>query len=122
MVVLAGGKSLEYALKAVGDLPGVGVVNARFVKPLDENMLREVASRARAIVTVEDNTVLGGFGSAVLEALNTMNLRPTVRVLGIPDEFQEHATVDSVHARAGIDAPAIRTVMAELGVDVPLGV
>ncbi|GGK14364.1 1-deoxy-D-xylulose-5-phosphate synthase [Deinococcus malanensis] len=122
VVVLAGGKSLEYALKAVGDLPGVGVVNARFVKPLDENMLREVASRARAIVTVEDNTVLGGFGSAVLEALNTMNLRPTVRVLGIPDEFQEHATVDSVHARAGIDAPAIRTVMAELGVDVPLGV
>lgn len=122
VVVLAGGKALEYALKAVGDLPGVGVINARFVKPLDENMLREVASRARAIVTVEDNTVLGGFGSAVLEALNTMRLRPTVRVLGIPDEFQEHATVDSVHARAGIDAPAIRTVLAELGVDVPLGV
>ncbi|AXG98414.1 1-deoxy-D-xylulose-5-phosphate synthase [Deinococcus wulumuqiensis] len=122
VVILAGGKALEYALKAAEDLPGVGVVNARFVKPLDEKMLREVASKARALITVEDNTVVGGFGSAVLEALNAMNLRPGVRVLGIPDEFQEHATAESVHARAGIDAQAIRTVLAELGVDVPIEV
>ncbi|GGI74358.1 1-deoxy-D-xylulose-5-phosphate synthase [Deinococcus wulumuqiensis] len=122
VVILAGGKALDYALKAAEDLPGVGVVNARFVKPLDEKMLREVASKARALITVEDNTVVGGFGSAVLEALNAMNLRPGVRVLGIPDEFQEHATTESVHARAGIDAQAIRTVLAELGVDVPIEV
>ncbi|GGM01303.1 1-deoxy-D-xylulose-5-phosphate synthase [Deinococcus aerophilus] len=122
VVVLAGGKALEYVLAAVQDLPGVGVVNARFVKPLDLQMLREVAGRARAIITVEDNTVVGGFGSAVLEALNEMGLSVPVRLLGIPDEFQEHATVESVHARAGIDAQAIRTVLAELGVDVPLGV
>lgn len=122
VVILAGGKALEYALKAAEGLPGVGVVNARFVKPLDEKMLREVASKARALITVEDNTVVGGFGSAVLEALNAMNLRPGVRVLGIPDEFQEHATTESVHARAGIDAQAIRTVLAELGVDVPIEV
>ena len=122
VVILAGGKALDYALKAAEGLPGVGVVNARFVKPLDERMLREVAGRARALITVEDNTVVGGFGSAVLEALNTMNLHPTVRVLGIPDEFQEHATAESVHARAGIDAQAIRTVLAELGVDVPIEV
>nr|6XXG_AAA Chain AAA, 1-deoxy-D-xylulose-5-phosphate synthase,1-deoxy-D-xylulose-5-phosphate synthase [Deinococcus radiodurans R1 = ATCC 13939 = DSM 20539]6XXG_BBB Chain BBB, 1-deoxy-D-xylulose-5-phosphate synthase,1-deoxy-D-xylulose-5-phosphate synthase [Deinococcus radiodurans R1 = ATCC 13939 = DSM 20539] len=122
VVILAGGKALDYALKAAEDLPGVGVVNARFVKPLDEEMLREVGGRARALITVEDNTVVGGFGGAVLEALNSMNLHPTVRVLGIPDEFQEHATAESVHARAGIDAPAIRTVLAELGVDVPIEV
>ncbi|WP_019586800.1 1-deoxy-D-xylulose-5-phosphate synthase [Deinococcus apachensis] len=122
VVVLAGGKALEYALKAARDLPGVGVVNARFVKPLDEKMLREVASKARALVTVEDNTVVGGFGSAVLEALSRMGLGVPVRVLGIPDEFQDHATVESVHARAGIDTQAIRTVLAELGVDVPLEV
>lgn len=122
VVILAGGKALEYALRAAADLPGVGVVNARFVKPLDEKMLREVASTARALITVEDNTVVGGFGSAVLESLNAMGLPTPVRVLGIPDEFQEHATAESVHARAGIDAQAIRTVLAELGVDVPLGV
>ncbi|MBZ9714715.1 1-deoxy-D-xylulose-5-phosphate synthase [Deinococcus multiflagellatus] len=122
VVVLAGGKALEYATKAAAGLSGVGVVNARFVKPLDEAMLRELARTARALVTVEDNTVVGGFGSAVLEFLNAEGLHTPVRVLGIPDEFQEHATVDSVHARAGIDAPAIRTVLAELGVDVPIGV
>ncbi|KEF35254.1 1-deoxy-D-xylulose-5-phosphate synthase [Deinococcus sp. RL] len=122
VVILAGGKALEYARKAAAGLPGVGVVNARFVKPLDEAMLREVATRARALVTVEDNTVVGGFGSAVLEALNGMGLRVPVRVLGIPDEFQEHATIESVHARAGLDTAAIRTVLAELGVDVPLEV
>lgn len=122
VVILAGGKGLEYAQKAAAGLDGVGVVNARFVKPLDETMLREVARSARAIITVEDNTVVGGFGSAVLEFLNTEGIKTPVRVLGIPDEFQEHATVESVHARSGIDAQAIRTVLAELGVDVPLGV
>ncbi|PIG99846.1 1-deoxy-D-xylulose-5-phosphate synthase [Deinococcus sp. UR1] len=122
VVILAGGKGLEYAQKAAAGLDGVGVVNARFVKPLDEAMLREVARHARAIITVEDNTVVGGFGSAVLEFLNAEGIKTPVRVLGIPDEFQEHATVESVHARSGIDAQAIRTVLAELGVDVPLGV
>ena len=67
-------------------------------------------------------TVVGGFGSAVLEALGEMGLRVPVRILGIPDEFQDHATVESVHARAGMDTAAIRTVLAELGVDVPLEV
>ncbi|MBZ9750406.1 1-deoxy-D-xylulose-5-phosphate synthase [Deinococcus sp. HMF7604] len=122
VVILAGGKALEYAEKAAAGLSGVGVVNARFVKPLDEAMLRTLARTARALVTVEDNTVVGGFGSAVLEFLNAESLQVPVRVLGIPDEFQEHATAESVHARAGIDAQAIRTVLAELGVDVPLGV
>ncbi|MPY65364.1 1-deoxy-D-xylulose-5-phosphate synthase [Deinococcus sp. SDU3-2] len=122
VVILAGGKALDYARKAAEGLPGVGVVNARFVKPLDGAMLREVAAKARALITVEDNTVVGGFGSAVLEALNGMGLRVPVRVLGLPDEFQEHATVESVHARAGMDTAAIRTVLAELGVDVPLEV
>lgn len=120
VTVLAGGKALEYAQKALADLPGVGLVNARFVKPLDLKMLREVATTSRALITVEDNTKVGGFGSAVLEALSELGLRTPVRVLGIPDEFQEHASVESVHARAGIDAQAIRTVLAELGVDVPI--
>ncbi len=122
VVVLAGGKALEYARKAVEGLPSVGLVNARFVKPLDLKMLLEVAKSAKAIVTVEDNQRSGGFGSAVLEALSDANLNTPVRVMGIPDEFFEHAEVSSIHARAGIDAQAIRTVLAELGVDVPIGV
>lgn len=119
VVLLAGGKALEYALEAVAGTD-VGLVNARFVKPLDEAMLRELLG-ARLLVTVEDNTVVGGFGSAVLEALNGMvngslSALPRVVTLGIPDEFQEHATIESVHARAGIDAAGIRRVLAAHGV------
>lgn len=122
VVILAAGKALEYAQSALKDLPEVGLINARFVKPLDTAMLREVAESARAIVTVEDNSVVGGFGAAVLEELSRLGLSTPVRVLGVPDEFQEHASVERVHALAGMDAQAIRTVLAELGVDVPLEV
>lgn len=120
VVILAGGKALEYARKAVKDLPGVGLVNARFVKPLDENMLEYIGRTARAIITVEDHQKMGGFGSAVLEFLADRGLTPRVRVLGIPDQFFDHAEVSSIHAQAGIDSQAIRTVLAELGVDVPI--
>ncbi|GEM48589.1 1-deoxy-D-xylulose-5-phosphate synthase [Deinococcus cellulosilyticus NBRC 106333 = KACC 11606] len=120
VVILAGGKALEYARKAVKDLPGVGLVNARFVKPLDHNMLESIGRTARAIITVEDHQKMGGFGSAVLEFLAERGLTPKVRVLGIPDQFFDHAEVSSIHAQAGIDAQAIRTVLAELGVDVPI--
>ncbi|WP_420595742.1 1-deoxy-D-xylulose-5-phosphate synthase [Deinococcus sp.] len=116
VVVLAAGKALEYARTALEDLPDVGLINARFVKPLDVDMLREVASSARALITVEDNSVVGGFGAAVLEELSRQNIPTPVRVLGVPDEFQEHASVERVHALSGMDAQAIRTVLAELGV------
>jgi 1-deoxy-D-xylulose-5-phosphate synthase len=81
--ILAFGKTLRYALEAAGDDPRVGVVNARFLKPLDREMLRKL-SRYK-LLTVEDHQKMGGFGSAVLEALNEMGLRPEVRVLGLPD-------------------------------------
>ena len=116
VVVLAAGKALEYARTALEGLPEVGLINARFVKPLDAEMLREVASSARALITVEDNSVVGGFGAAVLEELSRQNIPTPVRVLGVPDEFQEHASVERVHALSGMDAQAIRTVLAELGV------
>lgn len=114
VVILATGKPLADALAAAEGRAGVGVVNARFVKPLDEFMLRQIAASAHAIVTVEDNTVVGGFGSAVLEALNRWGLSVPVQVLGIPDEFQEHAKPESVYARVGMDAAGIRRVLDEL--------
>lgn len=114
VVILAGGKALEYAEAAATGLEGVGIVNARFVKPLDEKMLTQIARRAAHIITVEDNTVVGGFGSAILEALNRLKLEVPVSVMGIPDEFQEHASVESIHARSGIDAAAIRRKVDEV--------
>jgi 1-deoxy-D-xylulose-5-phosphate synthase len=116
IVILGTGKGLEYALEAVKGTENVGVVNARFVKPLDAAMLEEIARTARAIITVEDNTVVGGFGGAVVEHLASKDLKPEVRVLGIPDHFMDHAEVSSLHRQAGIDAAGIRTVLGSLGV------
>jgi 1-deoxy-D-xylulose-5-phosphate synthase len=124
IVILATGKALEYALEAAKGTQNVGVVNARFVKPLDTAMLEEIARTARAIITVEDNTIIGGFGGAVVEHLALKDLKPEVRVLGIPDHFMDHAEVSSLHRQAGIDAAGIRKTLETLGVTfnaVPVG-
>ncbi|MFZ8814360.1 MAG: 1-deoxy-D-xylulose-5-phosphate synthase [Thermus aquaticus] len=113
--ILAFGKTLRYALEAAGDDPRVGVVNARFLKPLDREMLRKL-SRYK-LLTVEDHQKMGGFGSAVLEALNEMGLRPEVRVLGLPDRFLEHGPIPSLHRQAGIDPEGIRKALEEMGVE-----
>ncbi len=92
----------------------MGVVNARFLKPLDREMLKAL-SRYK-LLTVEDHQRMGGFGSAVLEALNEMGLRPEIRLLGLPDRFLEHGAIPSLHRRAGIDAEGIRKALEEMGV------
>ena len=112
--ILAFGKTLRYALEAAGDDPRVGGVNARFLKPLDREMLREL-SRYK-LLTVEDHQKMGGFGSAVLEALNEMGLKPEVQILGLPDRFFEHGAIPSLHRQAGIDAEGIRKALAAMGV------
>jgi 1-deoxy-D-xylulose-5-phosphate synthase len=115
VVILAVGKAIDYALEAAKDFVGVSVVNARFIKPLDTVMLNEIGTSARAIITVEDNSIRAGFGSAVLEFLAERDLKPTVRLLGIPDHFMEHAEVASLHQKAGMDAAGIRKMLLELG-------
>jgi 1-deoxy-D-xylulose-5-phosphate synthase len=60
---------------------------------------------------------MGGFGSAVLEALNEMGLAPEVRVLGLPDRFFEHGTIPSLHRQAGIDPEGIRKALLAMGID-----
>ncbi|VCU54110.1 1-deoxy-D-xylulose-5-phosphate synthase [Thermus thermophilus] len=112
--ILAFCKTLRYALEAAGDDPRVGVVNARFLKPLDREMLRAL-SRYK-LLTVEDHQRMGGFGSAVLEALNEMGLKPEVQILGLPDRFFEHGAIPSLHRQAGIDAEGIRKALAAMGV------
>jgi len=112
--ILAFGKTLRYALEAAGEDPRIGVVNARFLKPLDREMLSWLARYK--LLTVEDHQKMGGFGSAVLEALNEMGLAPEVRVLGLPDRFFEHGTIPSLHRQAGIDPEGIRKALEEMGV------
>ncbi len=110
VAILAFGSPLADAL-SVGAEMGATVVNMRFVKPLDESLILELARTHAAIVTVEDNALSGGAGSAVVEFLESKNLQIPVLQLGLPDRFLEHASREQLLAEAGIDAPGIRTAI-----------
>ncbi|MBS3966525.1 MAG: 1-deoxy-D-xylulose-5-phosphate synthase [Truepera sp.] len=114
--VLALGPTLAYALEATQDLPNVGVVNARFIKPLDEAMLLKLAGRARALITVEDHAAVGGLGSAVAETLQDHGLKVPLRRLGIPDRFVPHGDPVIQHEALGLGPSGIRQALIELGV------
>jgi len=86
----------------------------RFVKPLDEPMLHEIASRYNKIITVEDGTVVGGFGSAVLEFMAAHGYTPEVKMLGIPDRIVEHGKPEELHRECGYDAKAIADAVREM--------
>jgi 1-deoxy-D-xylulose-5-phosphate synthase len=110
VAILAFGSPLADALKVGADI-GATVVNMRFVKPLDEASILELARTHAAIVTVEDNAVAGGAGSSVVEFLASKNLQIPVLQLGLPDRFLEHASREQLLAEAGIDAPGIRAAI-----------
>src|SRR5690606_1229604 len=107
------GPTLGYALEAAGDDPRVGVINARFVKPLDRDLLLAKAKGAEALVTVEDHTVVGGLGSAVLEALAEAGVQVPVRRLGIPDVTVPHGDPKAQHEELGYGPKAIARVLNE---------
>ncbi len=82
------------------------VINPRFVKPLDRKLLGQYGRRAGVVVTLEDHALMGGFGSAVLEALNEMEIDVPVVRIGWPDRFIEHGKVDALRAKYGISVEA----------------
>jgi 1-deoxy-D-xylulose-5-phosphate synthase len=82
------------------------VVNPRFVKPIDREMLEQYSRRVAAFVTFEDHVQMGGFGSAVVEALEEMGSTVPVVRIGWPDQFIEHGKVDDLRAKYGISADA----------------
>lgn len=106
IAILAFGTLLYPALKAAESLDAT-VANMRFVKPLDTELVAELARTHEAIVTVEDGCVMGGAGSAVLEALQAAGLALPVLQLGLPDEFIEHGDAAKLMAQCGLDAAGI---------------
>jgi len=88
------------------------VINPRFVKPLDADLLAAYAGRVTAFVTFEDHVLMGGFGSAVLEALNAMGRNTPVIRIGWPDRFIEHGKVEQLRARHGISVEAAMEKLA----------
>ncbi len=109
------GPTVAYALKAAEGRPDVGVVDGRFVKPLDSRLLLELAAGARAMVTAEDHTVVGGLGSAVLESLaEGGSALPVVR-LGVRDTTVPHGDPAAQHEELGYGPVAIGKTLDELG-------
>jgi 1-deoxy-D-xylulose-5-phosphate synthase len=102
LAILAFGALVETARKIAERLDAT-LVNMRFVKPLDQELILQIAARHRAIVTIEENTVLGGAGSGVSEVLAANGVLLPVLHLGIPDRFIEHGTRDTCLAAAGLD-------------------
>jgi 1-deoxy-D-xylulose-5-phosphate synthase len=93
----------------------VGVINARFVKPLDQDLIRKIAQESEFIVTVEEASLVGGFGSAVLECLNQTEFpQPRLTRLGIPDRFIEHGDRQELLADLGLDAAGIAKTCLQL--------
>jgi 1-deoxy-D-xylulose-5-phosphate synthase len=102
MIALA--RDLAAALER--DHFSAAVINPRFIKPIDREMLARYAVRVAAFVTFEDHVKMGGFGSAVVEALEEMGLSVPVVRIGWPDQFIEHGKVDALRARHGLTAEA----------------
>jgi 1-deoxy-D-xylulose-5-phosphate synthase len=118
-VILCFGSLLADCLKAADLLAAegldVGVVNARFAKPLDREVLERALRECGFVVTVEEGCLMGGFGSAVLEAASEMSLDTTrIRRVGLPDRFIEHAERSELLADLGLDAAGIAAACREL--------
>jgi 1-deoxy-D-xylulose-5-phosphate synthase len=118
IAILSLGHPGNFVTAAIRELRTEGINPAhydmRFVKPLDEGLLKEVFSRYDRILTVEDGTVVGGFGSAILEFQAAHGYQATIRILGIPDRVVEHGTPKELQRECGYDAPAIAAAVREL--------
>ncbi|GAB4350224.1 MAG: 1-deoxy-D-xylulose-5-phosphate synthase [Candidatus Abyssubacteria bacterium] len=119
------GPTVDIALKAADALEregiGAGVVNARFVKPLDEKFYCRLADRTKGMILVEDGVAAGGFGSAVLEMMLRIkpDRTPNVRIIGLPDKFIEHGPRSAVLRKYGISANGlIETAGKMLGTEI----
>jgi len=112
LVIAAVGHTVVPALRAAQDLAPLGisaaVVNARFVKPLDENLFRDLLTKVPRLLTVEDHVISGGFGSALVEFLADDGITGVqVKRLGVPDRFIPHGTQDELKKICGFDKDAI---------------
>jgi 1-deoxy-D-xylulose-5-phosphate synthase len=112
LALIAIGISVQTAMEAAGILAEKGlestVVNARFAKPLDANLIIGIAQHSKHIVTIEENVLSGGFGSSVLALLEQSGIYDVkMRSIGIPDEFVEHGTQAILRAKYGLDSQGI---------------
>lgn len=118
VAILSFGHPGNFAAAAVRDLRADNLQPAhydmRFAKPLDEELLHEALRRYDKIITVEDGTVAGGFGSAVAEFMALHGYKNDLKILGIPDRIVEHGTLKELHRECGYDAQAIADAVRQM--------
>ncbi|MBO9683011.1 MAG: 1-deoxy-D-xylulose-5-phosphate synthase [Flavisolibacter sp.] len=118
IAILSFGHPGNFAAAAIRELKAEGVAPAhydmRFAKPLDEELLHEALQNYEKIITVEDGTVVGGFGSAIAEFMAENNYKNDLKILGIPDRLVEHGTLKELHYECGYDAAAIADAVREM--------
>ncbi len=111
LLLLPAGNRVHPALEAARELEKQGiqaaVINPRFLKPLDKDLIVTWARKTGRVITIEDNCAQGGFGSAVLQMLAAEGLHIPITILGYPDQFMEHASQQALWRTAGIDTPGI---------------
>ncbi|MBD8527376.1 1-deoxy-D-xylulose-5-phosphate synthase [Pseudomarimonas arenosa] len=110
LALLAFGAMVPAAAQVADELDA-SLINMRFIKPLDEALLRELALSHEGLITLEDNAIMGGAGSAVLEFLAREGLSVPILQLGLPDYFQEHASREQALAEAGLDPAGIKAAI-----------
>jgi 1-deoxy-D-xylulose-5-phosphate synthase len=111
VAILAFGAVLRHALAAAEEMDAT-VANMRFVKPLDADLVARLAREHDALVTVEENVVMGGAGSAVAEALAAQGIEIPILLLGLPDAYVDHGDPAQLLADCGLDAPGIAKAIA----------
>ncbi len=118
VAILSFGHPGNFAATAIRDVKVEGINPAhydmRFVKPIDEVLLHEVFSKFKKIITIEDGTIVGGFGSAVLEFMNAHGYKADVKIMGIPDSLVEHGTPKQLYNEIGLDAEAIANTVRKM--------
>jgi 1-deoxy-D-xylulose-5-phosphate synthase len=118
IAILSFGHPGNFASAAIRELKSEGITPAhydmRFAKPLDEELLHEALRNYEKIITVEDGTVIGGFGSAVAEFMAEHNYNNDLRILGIPDQLVEHGSLKELHRECDYDAVAIAEAVREM--------
>ena len=108
-------ESIVAAARLADEGISVGVVNTRFIKPLDEDVVSKALRNSSFVVTVEEAALVGGFGSAVMEFAEQRRINTNhVRRLGIPDIFVEHGNRDELLAELGLDADGICRACREM--------
>ena len=114
LAILSVGTISKNVSEAIENEPEIGHYDLRFVKPLDENLLHAIFKFYKKIVTIEDGTVIGGFGSAILEFSSKHGYTNKIHILGIPDNFIEHGTIFELQQSIGLDAVGLKETLNKI--------